>query len=196
MKKLLSLLMAVVMCFSIFGQVVAEALPHSHGEHDEHGHAHSFVDEPDSFTDTGESETIEQPRKNTYAGIESEEAQSVSYRSEDNVWTYTVNSDGTITLSAYSGSASDLIIPEVVDGQSVSGVGNSLFANHSEIRSVSLPSSVTAINAYAFSGCTSLTDIVLPEGLTYLAARAFNGCTSLVSVYVPASLAEANGSQG
>ena len=80
------------------------------------------------------------------------------------------------------------------------------------LKTISLPESVTNIGAYTFAGCTNLTGtikipqgqvkisnalfsdcsslegVVIPEGVTSIGARVFSGCTSLTELTFPSSL--------
>ncbi len=80
------------------------------------------------------------------------------------------------------------------------------------LKTISLPESVTYIGAYTFAGCTNLTGtikipqgqvkisnalfsdcsslegVVIPEGVTSIGARVFSGCTSLTELTFPSSL--------
>ena len=64
------------------------------------------------------------------------------------------------------------------------------FANLSSLKTISIPFSVTEINAFAFSGCTSLTKIDIPTSVTKIGDNAFSGCTSLPRLDLPSSVVE------
>ena len=63
--------------------------------------------------------------------------------------------------------------------------GNVRFRLFPELRTVSLPNSLEAINARAFEQCTNLTHINLPEGLRYIGTFAFASCTRLTELHIP-----------
>lgn len=71
---------------------------------------------------------------------------------------------------------------------SISEIPCSAFENCSNLESVQLPSSVTAIGYEAFSECTKLTAIEIPPSVTVIATRAFSGCTKLTTVGIPPSV--------
>ena len=50
------------------------------------------------------------------------------------------------------------------------------------LKSITIPDSVTTIGSYAFAWCDSLTSIVIPEGVTTIGEEAFYYCDSLTSV--------------
>ena len=75
---------------------------------------------------------------------------------------YEVSSNNSyVTITKYNGSASDLVIPESIDGIKVKEIGS-----------------------YTFRYCTVLTSITLPNSLTYIGSDAFSGCTGLTSINV------------
>ncbi len=125
--------------------------------------------------------------------------------------------DLTATVSRYTGTATELVIPaevthegetykvtvigaEAFRGNStltrvtipegVTTIEYSAFLGCTSLTKVTIPEGVTTIEHYAFNGCTSLTKVTIPEGVTYIGTLAFSGCTSLKSVSLPASLTE------
>ena len=71
------------------------------------------------------------------------------------------------TLTAYIGNGGDVEIP-----QGVSTIGESAFAGI-DITSVTIPSSVTAIERYAFHTCKSLGTVTIPNSVTSIGINAF-----------------------
>ena len=84
-------------------------------------------------------------------------------------------------LKNYTGNFIDLVIPSVVNGITVTGLGKSLF-EQSNLRSITLPSSVKDIGGYAFGNCKNLEYIYAPN-VTDIYMAAFEGCDSLTAVY-------------
>src|SRR2546426_270064 len=70
------------------------------------------------------------------------------------------NTNGTITITGYTGSGGDVLIPATIDG--FTHLGGALGA---------------------FYGCSGLTNVTIGKGLAYLGAGAFNYCNNLPSVY-------------
>ena len=100
---------------------------------------------------------------------------------------YRVNRDGTAEITGYSGNAAKLVIPNTLDGHSVTEIGFYAFKRLNSA-SVTFPDSLRAIGIGAFNGCDNLTAVVLPEGITALGSAAFGFCDNLTSVSLPTSL--------
>jgi hypothetical protein len=83
-----------------------------------------------------------------------------------------VVTDGVIQSCSYDFAIKDIIIPATLDGQSVTGVSNTVFYKKG-LASIELPASLTYIGDNAFSS-NSLTEINLPNGLTHMGKSAFN----------------------
>ena len=67
--------------------------------------------------------------------------------------------DGKVTVYQYKGSASQLTIPEQINGYPVTAIDEMAFAGCTSLTSISIPSSVTFIGKDNFSHCSSLTAI-------------------------------------
>ncbi len=94
-----------------------------------------------------------------------------------------MNSDGTIKITGYSGSAKSVRIPSMINGRQVTVIGRSAFEGLTNIDSVTLPNTITIIEDHAFKGCTSLKSILLPYKVSSVNGSAFMGCTSLQGIY-------------
>lgn len=64
-----------------------------------------------------------------------------------------------LIISNYTGSMSDLEIPDKIDGIAVSSIGSMTFEGDSNIKSVSLPKTVKSIGYSAFNNCKNLEEI-------------------------------------
>ncbi len=104
-------------------------------------------------------------------------------------YTYSV-SDGSATITGYTGGYGYLSIPAVIDGYPVVRISSYAFQNRKDIYAVYMADSITTIREYAFSGCTNLQSVKLSKSLTTLYYYSFRNCTSLTEIEVPKSLTE------
>jgi len=101
---------------------------------------------------------------------------------EETTLTYTVNADGTsCTITGFrGGETGDLVIPETLDGYTVTAIGNSAFAYAKFDGTLTLPDTVETIYSQAFARCTGLKGTLkLPANLKLLGGAAFIECTGL-----------------
>ena len=96
--------------------------------------------------------------------------------------------DGTLHLSLYKGTDENVIIPETINGKTVSVIGGSSFKNNTTMKSISLPSTIVEIRNSAFLGCQLLKEIKIPYGVTTLGPNVFRECPKLERAYVPSSV--------
>ena len=77
-------------------------------------------------------------------------------------------------LVKYKGKCEYAVIPE-----GTVSIGEFVFADHDELKTVRIPDGVRMIGGNAFDGCTSLEGISLPCDTKILQKYVFHGCTSL-----------------
>ena len=99
-------------------------------------------------------------------------------------YTYTTRSDGTIEILSYTGKRRMITVPSVIEGKTVTSIGEYAFYGNQRLTMVKLPETLTNIGAYAFGQCTRLTSIELPETVQTIAEGAFRDCARLSYVEV------------
>ena len=111
---------------------------------------------------------------------------------DDQGVTYTLNNDGTATVSGCDRTVTSIKIPSNVEsnGQTytVTSIGNYAFYRCSSLTSVDIPDGVTSIGNGSFEICHSLTSITIPDSVTSIGNSAFDSCDSLTSVTIPDSV--------
>ena len=80
-----------------------------------------------------------------------------------NYW-YTVENEE-VTITGYIGIATDLTIPDTINGMPVVAIGINAFENGATLKSITIPDSVVMIDTFAFSGCDVLERITLGRGV-------------------------------
>lgn len=76
------------------------------------------------------------------------------------------------------------------DGQNVSNIGDYAFYGMTNLKSVSLPTSITSVGKCSFAFCTSLENISIPTAVTSVGESAFEACVALKSITLPSSVAK------
>jgi len=126
--------------------------------------------------------------------------------------TFIENGDGTCSVSGIGTCTdSEILIPEVYEGMTVTGVsdrafsgngtitviiipdtvisiGESAFADCTRLKTVSVGGGVRSIGAAAFSGCAELAVFVIGEGIEEIGERAFAECVSIKGIFLPETL--------
>ena len=116
---------------------------------------------------------------------------SVSYGEEytQNGFKYTVDTyNSTATVTGYSGTNTNLVIPSTLGGYKVTNIGFSAFKNNNSIVSLKIPNSVEEISDFAFSGCLSLSSVSLGNNLKRIGSYAFYQNKGLLSIVIPNSV--------
>ena len=102
---------------------------------------------------------------------------------------YITNSDGiSLTLTGYSGSGGEVIIPASINGFPVTGIGEEAFEFCYSMTNATIPDSVTNIGEKAFQYCSSLTSMTIPDSVINIEEQAFEFCTSMTNATIPDSV--------
>lgn len=101
--------------------------------------------------------------------------------------TYTV-SNGEVTITDCSSSATTVTIPSEIDGCPVTSIGDYAFNNCTGLTSIIMPDSVTSIGEFAFHWCCRLTSIIIPNGVTKIRSYTFSDCNNLTGIGIPNSV--------
>jgi len=123
------------------------------------------------------------------------EAVSITYeKKEENVptdsryFTWTENTDGTVTITKYTGEDTVVIIPETIDGKTVTVIGAYCFDSQSAITSIEIPETVVTVEEQAFYYCSALTTLHLPAGVKdFYSGSIMYGCYAMASITVDAA---------
>lgn len=134
----------------------------------------------------GEEET-----KDATTGIEVNEVENIKPLAETTTpppttvvseFTNSLNADGTLTVTGYTGTNLSVRVPDTIDGKVVTKIGSNAFANKG-LQSVNISEGIREIGPSAFSN-NAITSIILPNSLLTLGEGAFAN-NSLTSVSIP-----------
>ena len=95
---------------------------------------------------------------------------------------------GRIVITGYTGTETELILPDAIGSVPVYRIGESAFANNSNLVSVSLPKHLEAIDENAFHSCDNLTELILPDTVSRIGAHAFANCSAMTKLLLPEAL--------
>ncbi|MCH1498490.1 MAG: leucine-rich repeat domain-containing protein [Akkermansiaceae bacterium] len=74
---------------------------------------------------------------------------------------------GEVTITDCDEAATgELIIPDTIEGNTVTSIGNKAFHFCTSLTSIAIPDSVTSIRVAAFRNCTSLTSVTIGGSVT------------------------------
>jgi hypothetical protein len=96
--------------------------------------------------------------------------------------------NGTVTVTRYTGSGGAVTIPSTINGLPVTSIGDTAFYRCTGLTSVWIPISVTSIPYAMFAYCSSLAGVTIPPSVASIGDYAFLACTSLADVAIPASV--------
>lgn len=118
--------------------------------------------------------------------IDSDSVRIISYHAET-IGSQNTKDDKTIVSYVNCYEPHVVVIPAEINGKEVAEIGDTAFYAKSEIKSVVIPASVTAIRDYAFAKCSLLPEIVLPASLNVLGEGAFKDCVAAASITFPSA---------
>ena len=96
--------------------------------------------------------------------------------------------DGQAIITAYTGNASELVIPDTLGGCPVTSIRYCAFRECVTLTRITLAHGITSIGSNAFQGCSSLRHIDLPDSLAAIGTHAFYGCPELTLITIPDSI--------
>ena len=98
---------------------------------------------------------------------------------------YVKDRDIDVVVTKYNGSAANVVIPDTINGDTVTDIGSYAFEDCTDVQTVKFPKDLETIGYGAFSGCENLKSLDLPGTLTTIGEYAFSGCTKLTSLDLP-----------
>ncbi len=127
-------------------------------------------------------------------------------------WAYRVEDDGTLTITGYKGTATEVVIPNFIDGVRVKSIynnydpiwdssicngdeywsGSSKYVSQNTITSIIISYGIEKIGDSVFRCTTELKNVSIPNSVTSIDS-AFDRCTSLTNVTIPDSVTSIDG---
>ena len=123
------------------------------------------------------------------------------------IWTYHKREDGTLVVTNYKGTDSEVVVPEKIGKGTVTAIGDGAFAGanycsynvmasvehirqHSRITAVTLPDTIESVGESAFWRMDMLERVNIPAGVQEIGANAFERCKALKSIAFPDGIKE------
>lgn len=108
---------------------------------------------------------------------------------------YACNQLQSVTFGTPQGGADDCscTIPEDPADPIIDLIPAFCFFKCSELKNLSLPTSVVTIEPEAFNGCSNITSAIYLPNIKFIRARAFQSCTSIQNIYIGSSMFETDG---
>ena len=137
----------------------------------------------------GELGEIVSEEINTTVAVTGSETYTAVYGEK---WTeglqFTLLSGDTYSVTGYTGTATEVVIPSKYRGKAVSSIGDSAFSDCESLTSVEIPNGVTSIGDNAFCLCKNLTSITIPDSVKGIGNAAFSDCENLTEIVIPNSV--------
>ncbi len=104
-------------------------------------------------------------------------------------YTYIENDNGTIIITAYTGSEVNITVPSTIDGKKVTSIRNDVFYNLPNLKTVTLSEGIEDIDMYTFSGCANLEKVTFPNSIKYISRYFYKACPK-IKYNIPSHLKE------
>ena len=112
---------------------------------------------------------------------------SITLAETEGDFTYAVQ-NGQAVITAYTGSASELSVPDTLGGYPVTSIRYCAFRDCTDLVRIALPDSISTIGSNAFQNCSSLSQVQFSQGLTAIGTHAFYDCINLKQLTLPESI--------
>lgn len=89
------------------------------------------------------------------------------------------NEENSVTIIKYIGNDTELVIPETVEGKSVTSIGDYAFVNQRSIKMIEFPHGLQRIGSHAFYDCRGLSSVILSDSISDISDGAFKNCDDL-----------------
>jgi hypothetical protein len=117
------------------------------------------------------------------------EGNNISASKAMELFLYSVT-DGDISIDKYIGKNKQVIIPDTINGLTVTHIGDACFEDRRDVSEIGLPITIESIGKNAFTGCKSLEHIDVPASVLQIGEYAFKWCSKLVKFITPPKVTE------
>ena len=89
------------------------------------------------------------------------------------------------TITGYTGTDTQLVIPSVIDGYTVTAIADNAFSSHTELESVIVSNGIEKLGWFAFQGCNKLSELTVSASIQSIGYSAFSGVSDRFTIYCP-----------
>lgn len=122
------------------------------------------------------------------AALEKDMQWEIESAKTKNGFVYTNLADNTVEILKYTGTESNVTIPDKIDNKVVKTLGAESFTENETVVGVTIPAQVTNLQYGAFACNQKLTTVSIPDTVTELEYKAFAGCVELSDIEIPDSV--------
>lgn len=107
------------------------------------------------------------------------------YELEEDCFSYiNIEEKELLRIISYQGNRTQIVVPDVIEGNSVAEIGKKTFLGKKSLKKVTIPKSVVKIEDWAFANCNQLEEVVLENENIIFGKGVFQGCKSLKKMIV------------
>lgn len=103
----------------------------------------------------------------------------------DKILTYEITDDDNVIITQCDSNTVEVKINDTIDGYDIVGIGDSAFANCTNLKAVELPDKIQSMGKGVFSGCSSLEKVKFTSGIEEIPEQTFALCDSLKEIEIP-----------
>lgn len=113
------------------------------------------------------------------------------------IWSYKKRNDGTLMITGYKGTRTEVVVPEHIGKNIVTAIGKNAFCpfaarvtneakeTRKAITRITLPETVRSIEDGAFWDCENLISVNIPESVKMINKNTFAECRKLENIVIP-----------
>ena len=126
------------------------------------------------------------------AALEKDMQWEIESAKTKNGFVYTNLADNTVEILKYTGTESNVTIPDKIDNKVVKTLGAESFTENETVVGVTIPAQVTNLQYGAFASCTNLKKVTFAQGsqLKKIKEETFEHCEKLEEIHIPDSVTQ------
>ncbi len=126
------------------------------------------------------------------AALEKDMQWEIESAKTKNGFVYTNLADNTVEILKYTGTESNVTIPDKIDNKVVKTLGAESFTENETVVGVTIPAQVTNLQYGAFASCTNLKKVTFAQGsqLKKIKEETFEHCQKLEEIHIPDSVTQ------